>query len=106
LRCEFHRAEQRADMAPGRQSAFYQPFDPPDFAFAGQEDQNAAVGFGYSTDYQIGQCRFQTRLFVQGAVQMPDSDRKTAPFGGDDRHIPHQGCHWGCVKRGRHRQKQ
>ncbi len=64
LGSKVHGSEKRTDLAVIRQTGFQQAFGTPDFAFARQENQYAAVGFADGMRDQVSYGVFQPRALV------------------------------------------
>ena len=100
---ELHRAKQRKDPHIGQ--ALQQAHGAANLAFAGQEHQDAARGFGDRLPDQARQSRLEAQGGIGGARQPVRVHRKGAPLRGDQGRLSHQGRDGGGIKGGGHHQK-
>jgi len=99
-------AEKRTQAAVGRQALGQQGLGAADLALAGQEGQDAAVGFGHGPGDQLGHGGLDSSVARKGLVEIAGFDRKAAPVRGEHRRVLHQGGDGGGVQRGGHDQQQ
>ena len=101
---EGHGAEERAQDATGGQITGEQRLHPPDFGFAGQEHQNAAVTIAGRVADEMGDGGRVAQAGIRAARQPAGFHRiGAAPRGDDGRAVEHRGNRFG-VERCRHHQ--